>query len=99
MCMYVRGSARDSDELAIELGQALYLRRCTRLVVEELQVRDSMQMHVAIAYSRDVAVSRLSITAPAWSPNTDGIHVSNSREVSISRCTIATGTYVCHLYV
>ncbi|AQL08631.1 polygalacturonase [Zea mays] len=70
---------------------ALYLRRCTRLVVEELQVRDSMQMHVAIAYSRDVAVSRLSITAPAWSPNTDGIHVSNSREVSISRCTIATG--------
>ena len=73
--------------------QALYFRRCTHLVVEELEVRDSMQMHVAIAYSWNVVVSKLFITAPGWSPNTDGIHVSNSREVSISKCTISTGTY------
>ncbi|CAD6210211.1 unnamed protein product [Miscanthus lutarioriparius] len=70
---------------------ALYFRRCTHLVVEELEVRDSMQMHVAIAYSWNVVVSKLFITAPGWSPNTDGIHVSNSREVSISNCTISTG--------
>lgn len=61
--------------------------------MEELEVRDSMQMHVAIAYSWNVVVSKLFITAPGWSPNTDGIHVSNSREVSISKCTISTGTY------
>ncbi|CAN6295984.1 unnamed protein product [Urochloa humidicola] len=70
---------------------ALYFRRCTHLVVEDLEVRDSMQMHVAIAYSWDVLVSKLFITAPGWSPNTDGIHVSNSKEVSISECTISTG--------
>ncbi|TVU47918.1 hypothetical protein EJB05_07534 [Eragrostis curvula] len=70
---------------------ALYFRRCTHLVVEDLEVRDSMQMHVAIAYSWNVLVSKLFITAPGWSPNTDGIHVSNSNEVTISECVISTG--------
>ncbi|KAF8673765.1 hypothetical protein HU200_048519 [Digitaria exilis] len=70
---------------------ALYFRRCTHLVVEDLEVRDSMQMHVAFAYSWNVLVSKLFITAPGWSPNTDGIHVSNSKQVSISECTISTG--------
>ncbi|XP_062209169.1 polygalacturonase-like [Phragmites australis] len=70
---------------------ALYFRRCTHLVVEDLEVRDSMQMHVAIAYSWNVLVSKLFITAPGWSPNTDGIHVSNSKEVSIIECIISTG--------
>ncbi|KAK3147974.1 hypothetical protein QOZ80_3BG0289050 [Eleusine coracana subsp. coracana] len=70
---------------------ALYFRRCTHLIVEDLEVRDSMQMHVAIAYSWNVLVSKLFITAPGWSPNTDGIHVSNSKEVSISDCAISTG--------
>ncbi|KAG2553761.1 polygalacturonase-like [Panicum virgatum] len=70
---------------------AIYFRRCTHLVVEDLEVRDSMQMHVAIAYSWNVLVSKMFIAAPGWSPNTDGIHVSNSKEVSISDCTISTG--------
>ncbi|WVZ56022.1 hypothetical protein U9M48_006609 [Paspalum notatum var. saurae] len=42
--------------------------------VEYLEVRDSMQMQVAIAYSWDMVLSRLLITAPRCSPNTDGIH-------------------------
>ncbi|RCV28166.1 hypothetical protein SETIT_5G383600v2 [Setaria italica] len=70
---------------------ALYFRRCTHLIVEDLEVRDSMQMHVAIAYSWKVLISKLFLTAPGWSPNTDGIHVSNSKEVSISDCSISTG--------
>ncbi|PNT77860.1 hypothetical protein BRADI_1g69760v3 [Brachypodium distachyon] len=70
---------------------ALYFQSCEHLVVEDLQVRDSMQMHVVIAYSWKVLVSRLFVTAPGWSPNTDGIHVSNSRDVLISSCIISTG--------
>jgi polygalacturonase len=73
--------------------QALYFRRCAHLVVAGLEVRDSMQMHIAIAYSWNVLMSKLFITAPGWSPNTDGIHVSNSKEVSISDCSISTGIW------
>ncbi|XP_047085472.1 polygalacturonase-like [Lolium rigidum] len=70
---------------------ALFFRSCNHLVVDDLEVRDSMQMHVVIAYCWKVLVSRLFVTAPGWSPNTDGIHVSNSREVSIIDSTITTG--------
>ncbi|KAK1664184.1 hypothetical protein QYE76_052343 [Lolium multiflorum] len=70
---------------------ALFFRSCSHLVVDDLEVRDSMQMHVVIAYCWKVLVSRLFVTAPGWSPNTDGIHVSNSREVSIIDSTITTG--------
>jgi polygalacturonase len=73
--------------------QALFFRSCSHLVVDDLEVRDSMQMHVVIAYCWKVLVSRLFVTAPGWSPNTDGIHISNSREVFISDCTISTGIY------
>uniref|UniRef100_A0A453KKS7 Pectate lyase domain-containing protein n=1 Tax=Aegilops tauschii subsp. strangulata TaxID=200361 RepID=A0A453KKS7_AEGTS len=47
-----------------------------------------MQMHIMIAYCWKAVVSRLFVTAPGWSPNTDGIHVSNNREVSITNCII-----------
>ncbi|XP_048551107.1 polygalacturonase-like [Triticum urartu] len=70
---------------------ALYFRSCDHLVVDDLEVKDSMQMHVVIANCWKAAVSRLFVTAPGWSPNTDGIHVSNSREVSITNCIISTG--------
>ncbi|KAM3314848.1 hypothetical protein ACQJBY_033561 [Aegilops geniculata] len=70
---------------------ALYFRSCDHLVLDDLEVKDSMQMHVVIANCWKAAVSRLFVTAPGWSPNTDGIHVSNSREVSITNCIISTG--------
>ncbi|KAF0907087.1 hypothetical protein E2562_014688 [Oryza meyeriana var. granulata] len=36
-------------------------------------------------------MSRLSITAPETSPNTDGIHITRSRDVQLTDCTIKTG--------
>ncbi|KAL6867389.1 hypothetical protein ACP4OV_015413 [Aristida adscensionis] len=80
-----------ANSCKVNTSMALYFRGCTHLVVEDLEVRDSMQMHVVIAYSWNVLVSKLFITAPGWSPNTDGIHVSNSKEVSISESIISTG--------
>ena len=85
--------------IGVQNLQALYFRSCDHLVVDDLEVKDSMQMHVVIASCWKAAVSRLFVTAPGWSPNTDGIHVSNSREVSITNCIISTGTlqytYIC----
>uniref|UniRef100_M8BCH0 Polygalacturonase n=1 Tax=Aegilops tauschii TaxID=37682 RepID=M8BCH0_AEGTA len=75
----------------VNKSMAMYFRSCNHLVVDDLEVKDSMQMHVVIASCWKAAVSRLFVTAPGWSPNTDGIHVSNSREVSITNCIISTG--------
>jgi polygalacturonase len=39
----------------------------------------------------DVQLTRLSITAPGTSPNTDGIHITRSKDVQVRDCIIKTG--------
>lgn len=41
----------------------------------------------------NVQLARLSITAPDWSPNTDGIHITRSKDVKVTNCKIRTGKY------
>ncbi|KAM0927854.1 hypothetical protein ACQ4PT_002109 [Festuca glaucescens] len=39
----------------------------------------------------NVQLTRLSITAPGTSPNTDGIHITRSKDVQVRDCVIKTG--------
>ncbi|XP_057958458.1 exopolygalacturonase-like [Malania oleifera] len=52
---------------------------------------NSMAFHMSIVNCHNFRVQRLRITAPKDSPNTDGIHVSDSSFVRIGQTTIATG--------
>ncbi|XP_060206488.1 polygalacturonase-like [Lycium barbarum] len=56
-----------------------------------LSFKDNPRVHVNIESSESARVSNITIDAPAKSPNTDGIHVSDSRDVSINNCRIGTG--------
>ncbi|GLT32583.1 hypothetical protein SLA2020_072400 [Shorea laevis] len=47
--------------------------------------------HIFISYGQNIRVVNVHLLAPARSPNTDGIHVSKSDMVKISRSSIATG--------
>ncbi|KAG6468977.1 hypothetical protein ZIOFF_073672 [Zingiber officinale] len=71
--------------------QALFFKSCKNLVVENLNVKDSQQIQVNIMRCRNVKVSNLNVSAPDLSPNTDGIHVTNSRNVLIKDSIIGTG--------
>ncbi|KAG6509647.1 hypothetical protein ZIOFF_027652 [Zingiber officinale] len=70
--------------------QSLALLHVTKAQVLGLSFKNSAMMHVAIGMSVGVRISNLKITAPAESPNTDGIHVERSRHVIISDCQIST---------
>ncbi|XP_074570480.1 polygalacturonase-like [Curcuma longa] len=70
---------------------ALYFKSCKHLAVENLNVKDSQQIHVNFMRCRHVNVSKLNISAPESSPNTDGIHVTSSRNVLIKDSIIGTG--------
>ncbi|KAG6509643.1 hypothetical protein ZIOFF_027643 [Zingiber officinale] len=70
--------------------QSLALLHVTRAQVLGLSFKNSAMMHVAVGMSVGVRISNLKITAPAESPNTDGIHVERSRHVIISDCQIST---------
>ncbi|XP_073128244.1 polygalacturonase-like [Henckelia pumila] len=52
---------------------------------------NSQLTHVVINSCNNVNVSDLSITAPDLSPNTDGIHVQTSTNVTITNTNITTG--------
>ena len=50
-----------------------------------------MGFHSKLIDSSNIKVSKMSITAPEDSPNTDGIHLSNATNVEITDSVIATG--------
>jgi len=60
-------------------------------VVENLKVKNSQQIQVQFEKCTDVRASRLTITAPGNSPNTDGIHITNTQNINLDHCNIGTG--------
>ncbi|KAG1347623.1 Polygalacturonase [Cocos nucifera] len=70
---------------------AMTFYSCDKLTVENLNIKDSQQIHVSFDRSTNVEVSSLTITAPESSPNTDGIHVTNTKNIQITNCVIGTG--------
>lgn len=65
--------------------------QCNNLVVKNLKFKDSQQMHVSFEDCTNVQASYLTVTAPETSPNTDGIHVANTQNITISNSIIGTG--------
>ncbi|XP_022155237.1 polygalacturonase At1g48100-like isoform X2 [Momordica charantia] len=63
----------------------------SNLTVEGLRIRDSPQFHFRFDNCRDVYIDSLQITAPAFSPNTDGIHIENTNGVKIYNSIVANG--------
>ncbi|XP_047086081.1 polygalacturonase-like [Lolium rigidum] len=70
---------------------ALTFHLCNNLTVENLKILNSQQIHLSVEDCSNVQLARLSITAPGTSPNTDGIHITHSRDVQVRDCLIKTG--------
>ncbi|KAL6652226.1 hypothetical protein ACP70R_011151 [Stipagrostis hirtigluma subsp. patula] len=70
---------------------ALKLVNCNHLELSHFTSRDSPQMHITIGASRAVTLQYLTITAPAYSRNTDGINIGQCDDVRITDSTIGTG--------
>ncbi|KAM7256458.1 hypothetical protein ACFE04_012199 [Oxalis oulophora] len=70
---------------------AITFHSCKNLKVKNLMVVNSQQMHLAFTSCLRVDVSNLRVIAPAYSPNTDGIHISASRGVQLKDNIVRTG--------
>ncbi|KAK7258189.1 hypothetical protein RIF29_32704 [Crotalaria pallida] len=64
---------------------------CNNLRVANLRFIDAQQMHVTFQKCFNVIASNLVVRAPENSPNTDGIHVSETQNIQISNSDIGTG--------
>ncbi|PIN10136.1 Polygalacturonase [Handroanthus impetiginosus] len=70
---------------------AITFHKCKNLKVRNVTLVNSQQMHMAFTHCMHVAVSHLTVIAPADSPNTDGIHISASTRVELKDSIIGTG--------
>ncbi|GAB4855675.1 hypothetical protein Ancab_024297 [Ancistrocladus abbreviatus] len=61
------------------------------LTVQGMRVINSPQFHFRFDNCQDVHIDSLQIQSPAQSPNTDGIHVENTRDVKIYDSIISNG--------
>ena len=64
---------------------------CQRIRISGVNIRNSPSFHIVPSASENVVITGVTITAPADSPNTDGIDPSASRNVRISKCLIDVG--------
>ncbi|CAN1224407.1 G9 [Linum grandiflorum] len=59
-------------------------------LVEGLTSKDAKQFHIEVFGSKNYTLSNLKIQAPSDSPNTDGIHIGKSTQVTIQNSIIGT---------
>ncbi|CAK9165347.1 unnamed protein product [Ilex paraguariensis] len=72
-------------------AQSVKFNYITNASIQSITSVDSKFFHFAICESENIIVSNVKISAPGDSPNTDGIHVSNSKNIKILNSSIATG--------
>ncbi|KAG7639374.1 Polygalacturonase ADPG2 [Arabidopsis thaliana] len=70
---------------------ALTFYNSKSLIVKNLKVRNAQQIQISIEKCSNVQVSNVVVTAPADSPNTDGIHITNTQNIRVSESIIGTG--------
>ncbi|CAK9228915.1 unnamed protein product [Sphagnum troendelagicum] len=70
---------------------AVSITQSSSVSVKGVTFKDSQKMHLRFSNVQDGTADGIQITAPSDSPNTDGIHVSESSNIVIANCDITTG--------
>ncbi|GMH20019.1 hypothetical protein Nepgr_021860 [Nepenthes gracilis] len=92
-----QGEAAWADPTCGERGKRTALPRSIRFqnvsdgIISNITLLNSKGFHVSLLHSYNVTVHGLNIIAPWDSPNTDGIHVGESTNITISSSTIGVG--------
>ena len=71
--------------------QALRFYGSSNVTVTGITIVNSSQCHLKFDSCQGVMVHDLTISSPENSPNTDGIHLQNSKEVNIHHTNLACG--------
>ncbi|XP_075663622.1 putative polygalacturonase At1g80170 [Castanea sativa] len=88
---WARSCKTNSTNPCTHAPTAITFHSCKYLNVKNLMVLNSQQMHISFTKCLRVVVSHLQVIAPARSPNTDGIHISESKGVEVKDSIIRTG--------
>ncbi|KAL3750017.1 hypothetical protein ACJRO7_011058 [Eucalyptus globulus] len=70
---------------------AMRFDHCLNVTFSGIKIQNSPNFHLTFDHSVGVLVRDMSISSPGDSPNTDGIHLGNSQDVTIHDATLACG--------
>ncbi|KAJ1388277.1 Pectin lyase fold/virulence factor [Sesbania bispinosa] len=87
----VEGNEEQWWDLPCKPHRMIRFFMCSNLVFSGLKVQNSPQFHVKFDGCQGVLIDRLSIYAPKLSPNTDGIHLRNTKGIGIYNSMISNG--------
>lgn len=71
--------------------QAFTIDSSSAVRVKGLTIQNSQQMNFVVSRSDSVRVLNVKVSSPGDSPNTDGIHITESTNVVLQNCKIGTG--------
>ncbi|KAL5720577.1 hypothetical protein ACHQM5_013236 [Ranunculus cassubicifolius] len=74
-----------------EAPTALTFYGCNTLVVSNIKIQNAQKMHLTFQKCENVQALHLTVTAPETSPNTDGIHITNTKNIQVVNSVIGTG--------
>lgn len=77
----------DSDRIRF----GLIVQGCNNVKIRDISIRDTPMFLMGVMDCDNVVVDGVTLTAPADSPNTDGLQVIDSHDVRISNCLISVG--------
>lgn len=77
----------------VDFSQALRFYGSFNVTVTGITIQNSPQCHLKFDNCAGVLVHDMSVSSPGNSPNTDGIHLQNSKQVLIHTTNLACGNY------
>lgn len=77
--------------------QALTIYGSSGIKVRDLTIQNGQQMNFAISRSDSIRIAGVTVSAPEDSPNTDGIHITESTNVVLQNSKIGTGLDISHV--
>ncbi|WZZ17800.1 hypothetical protein YC2023_110889 [Brassica napus] len=81
----------DRSKPCTKAPTALTFYNLMNLNVNNLRVRNAQQIQISVEKCNNVNIKNVEITAPGDSPNTDGIHITNTQNIRVSNSHIGTG--------
>ncbi|MCJ7447371.1 MAG: glycosyl hydrolase family 28 protein [Bacteroidales bacterium] len=72
-------------------GMTIVFFHCNQITIKDITVKDTPVWAIRFSYCEDVLVEGISIQNNLMIPNSDGIHLTVSRNVRIANCEIRAG--------
>lgn len=75
-------------------AQAVRFYGSSDVMVTGITIQNSQQTHLKFDSCTSVQVFGITVSSPGDSPNTDGIHLQNSQDVTIHSSKLACGIFI-----